>query len=77
MRTNADSQIATAEISDGELDFISGGIASAAASVQGYGASVRVGDVLGTAGSLADTVTDILPVASLTHLAAVQTTPGI
>ena len=77
MRTNAESQIATAEISDGELDFISGGIASAAASVQGYGASVRVGDVLGTANSLVDSVTDMLPVSALTHLAAVQTTPGV
>ena len=77
MRTNAESQIVTAEISDGELDFISGGIASAAASVQGYGASVRVGDALGTANALVDSVTDILPVSSLTNLAAVQTTPGV
>jgi hypothetical protein len=72
MRKNAESQIETYEISDRELDNISGGVASAAVSVMGYGASVGIGDVVGTAKSLVSA----LPISPLTSLATVQTTPA-
>jgi bacteriocin-like protein len=73
MRKNAESQIETHEISDSELDSISGGIAGVTVSVLGYGASVGIGDVVGTAKSVVAT----LPVSPLLSLASVQTTPSI
>ncbi|NWF31234.1 hypothetical protein HW130_34260 [Streptomyces sp. PKU-EA00015] len=66
--------VETAEISDSELDGISGGIASAHAGVNGYGAAVNVGDVVGAAQSVAS----VVPVAAVTGtaqgLVSVQTT---
>ncbi|MEY9834821.1 hypothetical protein [Streptacidiphilus sp. EB103A] len=73
MRKNAESQIETYEISDSELDSISGGVADASVSVLGYGASVGIGDVVGTAKSVVAT----LPVSPLLSLASVQTTPSL
>jgi hypothetical protein len=73
MRKNAESQIETYEISDSELDSISGGIADATVSVLGYSASVGIGDVVGTAKS----VVAALPVSPLLSLASVQTTPSL
>ncbi|MEV4333774.1 hypothetical protein AB0K02_25115 [Streptomyces sp. NPDC049597] len=66
--------VETAEISDSELDGISGGIASAHAGVNGYGAAVNVGDVVGAAHAVAS----VVPVAAVTGgvqgLVSVQTT---
>ncbi|MFI2370022.1 hypothetical protein [Streptomyces sp. NPDC018833] len=62
--------VETAEISDSELDNISGGIASAHAGVNGYGAAVNVGDVVGTAQSLAS----VVPASTVTGLVSVHTT---
>ncbi|TDU03423.1 bacteriocin-like protein [Streptomyces sp. 846.5] len=73
MRNNTESQIETHEISDSELDNISGGVASATVSLLGYGASVGIGDVVGTAKSVVAT----LPVSPLLSLASVQTTPSL
>ena len=75
MRKNAESQIETYEIPDSELDSISGGVADATVSVSvlGYGASVGIGDVVGTAKSVVAT----LPVSPLLSLASVQTTPSL
>ncbi|MFF2809426.1 hypothetical protein ACFVT2_20030 [Streptomyces sp. NPDC058000] len=44
------------EISDGELDAISGGLATFGGEIAGHGAMVHVGDVLGGAESLAPSV---------------------
>ncbi|MFI9052260.1 hypothetical protein [Streptomyces sp. NPDC053427] len=57
------------EISDSELDAISGGMASAGAEVAGHGAAVGIGDVVGTVQSLAPS----LPVAEVANLATVRT----
>lgn len=59
------TSVETAEISDSELDGISGGIAGAHAGVNGYGAAVNVGDVAGAAQSLAC----VVPVAEVTGAA--------
>ncbi|MEU9115873.1 hypothetical protein AB0D04_29870 [Streptomyces sp. NPDC048483] len=64
------SEIGACEISDSELDGISGGLASAGAEVAGHGGTVSVGDVIGTAQSLAPA----LPVSPVTGLVTVQTT---
>jgi hypothetical protein len=69
MRNDFTPQVETGEISDSELDNISGGIASAGADVAGRGASVSVGDVVGTVQSLAPA----LPVSQLSSLVTVQT----
>jgi hypothetical protein len=69
MRKDFTPQVETGEISDSELDNISGGIASAGADVAGRGASVSVGDVVGTVQSLAPA----LPVSQLSSLVTVQT----
>jgi bacteriocin-like protein len=74
MRKDATSQIETCEISDSELDNISGGIAGAAVNAAGYGAYVGVGDVVGAAGSQVHS----LPVSQFTGLVTVlTTTPGL
>jgi bacteriocin-like protein len=73
MRKDAASQIDTCEISDSELDNISGGIAGAAVNAAGYGASVGVGDVVGAAGSQVPA----LPISQFTGLVTVQTIPGM
>ncbi|MFF3455752.1 hypothetical protein ACFYXH_15785 [Streptomyces sp. NPDC002730] len=70
MRKDFTPQVETVEISDSELDNISGGVASAGADVAGNGASVGIGDVVGTAQSLAPA----LPVSQLSGLVSVQTT---
>ncbi|MFK4227855.1 hypothetical protein [Streptomyces sp. NPDC019890] len=70
MRQDFSPAVETGEISDSELDSISGGIAGAGAEAAGKGASVNVGDVLGTAQSLAPAV----PVSQLSSLVTVQTT---
>ncbi|MEN8655341.1 hypothetical protein ABCR94_33380 [Streptomyces sp. 21So2-11] len=62
--------IETGEISDSELDNVSGGMASAGAEVAGNGGSVSIGDVVGTAQSLAPAV----PISQLAGLVTVQTT---
>jgi hypothetical protein len=67
---NGFTPIETAEISETELDGIAGGIASAHAGVNGYGAAVNVGDVVGTVQSVAS----VVPVAAATGLVSVQTT---
>ncbi|WP_127357664.1 hypothetical protein [Actinacidiphila soli] len=72
MRKDAASQIQTCEISDSELDHISGGIAGAAVNAAGYGAFVGVGDVVGAA----ESQVRALPVSPFTGLVTVQTTPG-
>jgi hypothetical protein len=69
MRNDFTPQVETGEISDSELDNISGGIASAGADVAGRGASVSVGNVVGTVQSLAPA----LPVSQLSSLVTVQT----
>lgn len=71
MRKDFTPQVETAEISDNELDNISGGMAGAGAGadVAGRGASVSVGDVVGTVQSLAPA----LPVSQLSSLVTVQT----
>ncbi|MGW3625112.1 hypothetical protein [Streptomyces sp. NPDC000880] len=69
MRNDFTPAVETGEISDSELDSISGGIASAGADVAGRGASVSVGDVVGTVQSLAPA----LPVSELSSLVTVQT----
>ncbi|MDQ0942324.1 hypothetical protein [Streptomyces sp. V1I1] len=69
MRNDFTPQVETVEISDSELDNISGGIASAGADVAGRGAAVSVGDVVGTVQSLAPA----LPVSQLSSLVTVQT----
>ena len=71
MRNNTPAPIETLEISDSELDGVSGGIASASVNVAGYGACVGVGDVLGTAEAQLPT----LPVGQFTGLVSAQTTP--
>ncbi|MEU9111641.1 hypothetical protein AB0D04_07590 [Streptomyces sp. NPDC048483] len=53
MRKGFTSEIDTFEISDSELDTISGGIASAGIELAGRGGAVSIGDVVGTAQSLA------------------------
>ncbi|MFD9221422.1 hypothetical protein ACFWDI_15740 [Streptomyces sp. NPDC060064] len=70
MRKDFTPQVETVEISDSELDNISGGVAGAGAHVAGNGASVGIGDVVGTARSLAPA----LPVSQLAGLVSVQTT---
>ncbi|MGG2465799.1 hypothetical protein ACO0M4_39570 [Streptomyces sp. RGM 3693] len=45
--------VAATEISDSELDAVSGGLATLGGEIAGHGAVVHVGDVLGTAESLA------------------------
>ncbi|MET8681016.1 hypothetical protein ABZW18_26400 [Streptomyces sp. NPDC004647] len=70
MRNGFTPEIDACEISDSELDTIVGGTASAGAEVSGHGGSVSVGDVVGTAQSLAPA----LPVSPVTGLATVQTT---
>ncbi|GFE13290.1 hypothetical protein Sgleb_13370 [Streptomyces glebosus] len=70
MRNCFTPEIDTCEISDSELDTIAGGIASAGGEVAGHGAAVSVGNVVGTAQSLAPT----LPVSSVAGLVTVQTT---
>ncbi|MEU9012094.1 hypothetical protein AB0D12_20410 [Streptomyces sp. NPDC048479] len=70
MRKDFTPQVETVEISDSELDNISGGVASAGADVAGNGASVGIGDVVGTAQSLAPA----LPVSQLSGLVSVRTT---
>ncbi|MCQ4083684.1 hypothetical protein NGB36_24585 [Streptomyces sp. RB6PN25] len=72
MRKDVTAQVETCEISDSELDTISGGIAGASAYAGGYGGSVGVGDV---AGALESQV-PALPVSQFAGLATVQTTPG-
>lgn len=67
MRNDFTPQVETSEISDTELDNISGGIAAAGASVAGHGAAVSIGDVVGTVQSIA-------PVSQVTGLVDVQTT---
>lgn len=67
---NGFTPVETAEISESELDGIAGGIASAHAGVNGYGAAVNVGDVVGTVQSVAA----VVPVAAATGLVSVQTT---
>ncbi|MBT2369426.1 hypothetical protein J7E88_30120 [Streptomyces sp. ISL-10] len=62
--------VETAEISDSELDSISGGIASAHAGANGYGAAVNVGDVVGAAQSLAS----VVPASAVTSVVSVHTT---
>ncbi|MGP8304002.1 hypothetical protein ACTPOK_40040 [Streptomyces inhibens] len=69
MRKGFTSDVETCEISDSELDTISGGTAGAGADVDGHGASVSIGDAVGTAQSLAPSV----PVGQLAALATVQT----
>ncbi|MEU0372695.1 hypothetical protein ABZ070_20985 [Streptomyces sp. NPDC006283] len=72
------TSVETAEISDSELDGISGGMASAGAEVNGYGAALNVGDVAGAV----QTVAGVVPVAAVTGavsgaatgLVSVQTT---
>ncbi|GAA0701174.1 hypothetical protein GCM10010193_64990 [Kitasatospora atroaurantiaca] len=61
MRKDFTSQVETREISDSDLDNISGGIASARVSALGVGAGAGVGDVVGT-------VESILPVGQVTGL---------
>lgn len=73
MRKDATSQIETCEISDSELDTISGGVAGAAVNVGGYSASVGVGDLVGAAQSQLGA----LPLAQMTGLVTVQATPGL
>lgn len=67
---NGFTSVETVEISDSELDGISGGIASAHAGANGYGAAVNVGDVVGAAQSIAS----VVPVSAATGLVSVQTT---
>ncbi|MGW2630940.1 hypothetical protein ACWC2K_16605 [Streptomyces chattanoogensis] len=67
---NSTRAIDTYEISDSELDTVSGGIASAAGEVAGHGAAVNVGDVAGTVQSFAPE----LPVSQFAGLVTVQTT---
>ncbi|MDJ0465215.1 hypothetical protein [Streptomyces sp. H27-C3] len=69
MRNDFTAQVETREIADTDLDNVSGGFAGASASALGFGASVGVGDVVGTAES-------IVPASQLTGLATV-TTAGI
>jgi bacteriocin-like protein len=69
MRNNTGSQIVTAELSDNELDQISGGIASASVQVASVGVHVGIGDAV-------DAIQDVvgaLPLSPLTGLATVQT----
>jgi hypothetical protein len=68
------TSVETAEISDSELDGISGGIASAHAGVNGYGAGVSVGDVAGTAQSVASVVPVDAVTGAVNGLVSVQTT---
>ncbi|MEU8783383.1 hypothetical protein [Streptomyces sp. NPDC048637] len=53
MRNGFTPEIDTCEIADSELDGIAGGLASAGVEVAGHGAAVSVGNVVGTADSLA------------------------
>jgi bacteriocin-like protein len=73
MRKDVTSQIETCEISDSELDTISGGIAGAAVNAAGYGASVGVGDIVGAA----ESQLSALPISQFTGLVTVQTTLGM
>ncbi|MFC5252229.1 hypothetical protein [Streptomyces nigrescens] len=70
MRNGFTPEIDVCEISDSELDAIAGGIASAGGEVAGHGAAVSVGDVAGTAQSLAPA----LPTSQVAGLVTVQTT---
>jgi hypothetical protein len=73
MRKDTAARIETREISDHELDHVSGGVAGAAVTAGGYGVAFGVGDVAGTAESELGS----LPVAQLTGLVSVRTTPGV
>ncbi|MEU5242258.1 hypothetical protein [Streptomyces lydicus] len=70
MRNGFTPEIGTSEISDSELDNISGGLASLGGEIAGHGATVNVGDVVGTAQSLAPAV----PGVPADGLVSVQTT---
>lgn len=70
MRNDFTPQVETGEISDSELDNISGGMAGAGAHVAGNGAALSIGDVVGTAQSLAPAV----PVSQVAGLVSVRTT---
>ncbi|MGW3007959.1 hypothetical protein ACWC9R_03835 [Streptomyces sp. NPDC001219] len=70
MRHGFTSEINTCEIADSELDGIAGGLASAGVEVAGHGAAVSVGNVVGTAESVASS----LPVGQLAGAASVETT---
>ncbi|MEU9117332.1 hypothetical protein AB0D04_37715 [Streptomyces sp. NPDC048483] len=70
MRKGFTSQIDACEISDSELDGISGGLASAGAEVAGHGGTVTVGDAVGTAQSQVPA----LPVSPFSGLVTVHTT---
>ncbi|MGW7490945.1 hypothetical protein [Streptomyces sp. NPDC054786] len=72
MRKGFTPEIDACEISDSELDNISGGLAGAGAGVAGHGAAVNVGDVVGTAESLVSST----PVGQLAGLATMHTTSG-
>ncbi|MBF9071048.1 hypothetical protein [Streptacidiphilus fuscans] len=69
MRNNTGSQIATAELSDNELDQVAGGLAHVSVDVAGVGVHVGVGNVLGAV----ESVVAGLPLSPLTHLTSVQT----
>ncbi|MFF3289282.1 hypothetical protein [Streptomyces sp. NPDC003023] len=68
------TSVETAEISDSELDGISGGVASAHAGVNGYGAAVNVGDVVGAAQAVASVVPVAAVTGTVSGLVSVQTT---
>ncbi|MEU5211041.1 hypothetical protein [Streptomyces sp. NPDC020742] len=70
MRNGFTPEIDTREISDSELDGVSGGLASLGGEIAGHGATVTVGDAVGTAGSLAPAV----PGSPLGGLVSVETT---
>ncbi|ARF58010.1 hypothetical protein [Streptomyces gilvosporeus] len=63
------SEINASEISDSELDGISGGLASGSLEIAGHGGSVNVGDVAGTAQALAAST----PASQLAQLVQVHT----
>lgn len=70
MRNGFTPEIDAVEISDSELDNVSGGLASFGGEIAGHGGTVTVGDAAGTAQSLAPSV----PGLPLGGLVSVETT---
>ncbi|MFI6771228.1 hypothetical protein [Streptomyces sp. NPDC050355] len=70
MRNGFTPEIDASEISDSELDSISGGLASFGGEIAGHGATVGIGDAAGTAQSLAPA----MPASPVDGLVTVETT---
>ncbi|TJZ42874.1 hypothetical protein FCH28_33865 [Streptomyces piniterrae] len=73
MRNGFTPEIDASEITESELDNISGGLASFGGEIAGHGGTVTIGDAAGTAQSLAP-ATPAMPASPIDGLVTVETT---